>query len=74
MRPLLSLWRYFHKGDKQNAAHFIAYCIGCVDHYTKELLMEENDSELNDAAQLERKARIFKEGMCMRGTLKIFAK
>jgi hypothetical protein len=60
MCTLLSLWHFFHKGEKQNTAQFTAYCTGCVDHHTKELL-KEDDREMDDATRLERKARIFKE-------------
>jgi hypothetical protein len=39
------------------------YCTSCVDHHTKELLTKEDNCEMDDATRLERKARIFKEGM-----------
>jgi hypothetical protein len=64
-RPLASLWRLFHKGEKQNLVHFATYCKACVEHHTKQLLLEQGDDdlEMDDALQLERKKRIFKEGM-----------
>jgi hypothetical protein len=34
----------------------MAYCIACVDHHTKELLMNEDNCEMDDVAQLEKKA------------------
>jgi hypothetical protein len=62
MRPLVSLSRFFHKGEKQNAVHFATYCMGCVEYHTKELLQKEVIQEMDDASQLERKTRIFNEG------------
>jgi hypothetical protein len=25
------LWEFFHKGEKQNSAHYKAYCLGCIN-------------------------------------------
>jgi hypothetical protein len=25
------LWKYFHRGEQQNTAHFKAYCLGCIN-------------------------------------------
>jgi hypothetical protein len=62
--PLVSLWHFFHKGDKQNTVHFTTYCNGCMEHHHRELLLSEqrDDLEMNDASRLERKTRIFNDG------------
>jgi hypothetical protein len=59
--PLVSLWLFFHKGDKQNTVHFMTYCNGCMEHHSRELLSElRNDIEMDDASQLERQGYLMK--------------
>lgn len=27
-----ALWNFYHRGEKQNTAHYRAYCLGCLNH------------------------------------------
>ncbi|KAF9060875.1 hypothetical protein BDP27DRAFT_1370138 [Rhodocollybia butyracea] len=48
------LWKYFHKGPRQNTSHFTTYCTACVKHF-EDTSTEEYEERLrvaDDAAQL----------------------
>jgi hypothetical protein len=63
----LTLWPFFHKGEKQNGSHFSTYCKACVNHHKLVLEAIEQErlggQELDPAEQLVTTERIFKEGM-----------
>jgi hypothetical protein len=70
----MSLWRCFHKGEKQNASHYSAYCKACVEHHKSDLETVElrRGEELDAAEQLATEERIFRDGT-VNNFLKYFA-
>jgi hypothetical protein len=65
MQLLAIIWCYFHKGERQNAAHFHTYCIGCVEYHTGVLMTWEADVEMDTSAKLARKNHIFYQGLSL---------
>ncbi|KAE9386680.1 hypothetical protein BT96DRAFT_998469 [Gymnopus androsaceus JB14] len=47
------LWKYFHKGEKQNSAHYATYCLGCLNN-AKESLREDYEERVRDADEATR--------------------
>ena len=58
------LWPFFHRGEKQNASHYRAYCKGCVGHYMAEAKLRDlsDDSELDAVAKVVKEKNLFTAG------------